>query len=74
MEHFFYEAGGQKFSYFFSNGLLAVESEAAESLFDGLCSLPDVQRVLDHLPGDTGHVRGFLGEDVPILLEEGDEL
>src|SRR6266508_6050007 len=56
-----------------SDGLFAVLCESAESLLDRLCSLFDVQAVLDHLSWHTRHVGRFPSKNILVCLEEGDE-
>ena len=73
MVDFFDEVGGCELGELISDGLFAVLGESAEPLLDWLCSFFDIEGVLDHLPGDTRHVRGFPSEDVLVCLKEGDE-
>ena len=73
MVNLFDEVGGHELSKLVSDGLFVVLSESAEPLLDWLCSLFDVQGVLDHLPGDSRHVGRFPSKDVLVCLKEGDE-
>src|SRR5438034_5279251 len=58
---------------FISDGLFSVLRESTETLLDRLCSLFDVQAMLDHLPWNSRHVGRFPSEDVLVCLEEGGE-
>ena len=73
MVDLFDDVSGRELSELISNGLFVVLRESAEPLLDRLCSFFDVKGVLDHLPGDTRHVRGFPSKDVLVFPEEGDE-
>src|SRR6266540_4818059 len=73
MVNLFDEVGGHELSKLVSDGLFAVLSESTEPLLDWLCSLFDIQGVLDHLPGDSRHVGRFPSEDVLVCPEEGEE-
>ena len=73
MVNLFDEVGGHELSKLISDGLFAVLSKSVEPLFDRFCSLFDIQGLLDHLPGDSRHVRRFPSKDVLVCLEEGDE-
>ena len=73
MVDFFDEVGSRELCELISDGLFAVLRESAESLLDQFCSFFDIKRVLDHLPWDTRHVRGFPSKDVLVCLKEGDE-
>ena len=73
MVDFFDEVGGRELGELVSDGLFTVLRKSAESLLDRFCSFFDVEGVLDHLPGDTRHVGGFLSEDVLVCPKEGDE-
>src|SRR6266508_1133405 len=73
MVNLFDEVGGHELSKLVSDGLFATLSESVEPLLDRLCSLFDVQGVLDHLPGDSRHVGRFPSKDVQVCPEEGDE-
>ena len=67
------EVGGRELRELISDGLFAVLRESAKSLLDRLCSLFDIQAMLDHLPWDTRHVGRFPGKNILVRLEEGDE-
>ena len=67
------EVGGRELRELVSDGLFAVLRESAESLLDRLCSLFDIQAVLDHLLWDTRYVGRFPSKNILVHLEEGDE-
>src|SRR5438105_15207583 len=67
------EVGGRELRELVSDGLFAVLSESVKWLLDWLCSLFDIQAVLDHLPWDTRHVRRFPSKNILVCLEEGDD-
>src|SRR5437016_7551203 len=67
------EVGGRELRELISDGLFAVLCESADSLLDRLCSLFEIQAMLDHLPSDTRHVRRFPSKNIMVCLEEGDE-
>src|SRR5207237_8493342 len=67
------EVCGHELRELVSNGLFSVLRESTETLLDRLCSLFDVQAMLNHLPWNPMHVRRFPSEDVLVCLEEGDE-
>ena len=67
------KVGGRELRELVSDGLFVVLRESAETLLDRLCSLFDIQAVLDHLPWDTRHVGRFPSKSILVRLEEGDE-
>src|SRR6266508_4002370 len=73
MVNLFDEVGGRELRELVSNGLFSVLRESVKSLLDRLCSLFDIQAVLDHLPWDTRHVGRFPSKNILVRLEEGDE-
>ena len=73
MIDFFDEVGGRELGELVSDGLFTILRESAESLLDRFCSFFDSEGVLDHLPRDTRHVKGFPSKDVLVCPEEGDE-
>ena len=73
MVNFLDEVGGRELHELISDGLFAVLRESAKSLLDRLCSLFDIQAVLDHLPWDTRHVGRFPSKNILVRLEEGDK-
>src|SRR5436190_2111644 len=66
------EVCGRELHELVSDGLFSVLRESTETLLDRLCSLFNVQAMLNHLTWNPRHVRRFPSEDVLVCLEEGD--
>ena len=73
MVNLFDEVGGHELIKLVYDGHFVVLSESAEPLLDRLCPLFDVQGVLDHLLGNSRHVRRFPSKYALVCPEEGDE-
>ena len=67
------ELGSRELRELVSDGLFAILRESAKSLPDQLCSLFDIQAVLDHLLWDNRHVERFPSKNILVCLEKGDE-
>src|SRR5437016_4791907 len=67
------EVDGCELRELVSDGLFVVLRESMKSLLDRLCSLFEIQVVLEHLPWDTRHVGRFPSKNILVCLEEGDE-
>src|SRR5664279_3974941 len=74
MNELFDGVGGYKPCYLFANGAPLFPAEAAESLHDRLGTFVDVETVLGEFPRYTWHVGRLPCEDIPILMEELNEL
>jgi len=73
MKNFEDEARIQHLQHLLADEVLPLRCLAPDLLLDGSCVGVHGQSVLDHLPGDTGHIQWFPREHVGINPEEGDE-
>jgi hypothetical protein len=73
MMNLFYEAGVQQLPNLLSDEVLPLNGLSPRLLTHRFGIRVDLQMVLDHLPGDPGHLRWLPCEHVVIFLEEGDE-
>ena len=67
------ESGVEEFVYLEANEILPLDGLLAHLLLDGLRAGEDLQLVLNHIPGDPGHVGWLPCKDIDIIPEECDE-
>nr|BAC83293.1 hypothetical protein [Oryza sativa Japonica Group] len=73
MDDFTDESGLQKSRHLLADEGLTFRGLPPHFLPDRPCARPHGETVLNHLPGDPGHVRWSPGEDVSVCPQEGDE-
>ena len=73
MEHFLDESGHRKFGYLLTDGPAFLLVEAMQALLHWPGAQVDLQGMLNNLPRNAWHIRGFPHKDVFVVVEEVDE-